>query len=109
MIKRIRNLRTNRLKQRPIPSQCFTTESSKICLVSTDRPVNDKNGNLDNINMNTSTKNINVRDKSTDITPPKSHDNIGAIKGGKEKEEKMTAMLLSSVTKANQTKRFVKL
>ena len=84
MIKTIRNLRTNRLKQQPLQSQNFTTKSNKNCHIST---VNDKNGNLDNTNMNSLTKNNNLVDKSTDIALPKSHDNIGVTKGGIKKEK----------------------
>ena len=38
--------------------------------------------------MNTSTKNNNLLNKSTDVALSKSHDKIGVIKGGTKKKEK---------------------
>ena len=67
----IRNLTTNRLKQQPIQSQIITSESDENCHISTARLVNDKESNLDNTNMNTSTVNDYLGDQSTDIVPKK--------------------------------------
>lgn len=51
--------------------------------------------NVDNTNMNTSTVNDDLRDKSTDIVPQKSNDNsiLGQLE--KVKNKKMSTMLSS--------------
>ena len=67
MIETIRNLTTNDLKGQPIESQSFTSDSGENNHISTVRPV--KEINLDNTNMNTSTMNDDLRDKSTGIVP----------------------------------------
>ena len=67
----IRNLTTDRLKQQPIQSQIITSESDENYHISTARPVNDKESNLDNTNMNTSTVNDYLGDQSTYIVPKK--------------------------------------
>ena len=61
---------TNSLKQQqPIESQIFTSVSDKNNCILTARPVNYEEIDLDNTNMNTSTMNDDIRDKSTDIVP----------------------------------------
>lgn len=51
--------------------------------------------NVDNTNMNTSTVNDDLRDKSADIVPPKSNDNsiLGQLE--KVKNKTMSTMLSS--------------
>ena len=72
LVETIKNLTTNSLKQQqPIQSQSFTSVSDKNNYILTVRPVNDKEINLDNNNMNTSTMNDDLRDKSIDIVPKK--------------------------------------
>ena len=67
---------TNTLKQQqPIHSQSFTSGSDENNHILTARPVNYKEINLDNTNMNTSTMNDDLRDKSTGIVPKKRKDN----------------------------------
>ena len=61
---------TNSLKQQqPIQSQIFTSVSDKNKCILTARSVNHEEIDLDNTNMNTSTMNDDIRDKSTDIVP----------------------------------------
>ena len=72
LVETIKNLTTNSLKQQqPIQSQSFTSVSDKNNYILTARPVNYKEINLDNNNMNTSTMNDDLRDKSIDIVPKK--------------------------------------
>ena len=72
MVETIKNLTTNSLKQQqPIQSQSFTSVSDKNNYILTARPVNYKEINLDNTNMNTSTMKDDLRDKNTDIVPKK--------------------------------------
>ena len=59
--------------QQPIQSQSFTSDSDENH-ISTTRPVNYKEINLDNTNLNKSIINNDFRDKSTDIVPKKSND-----------------------------------
>ena len=76
MVETIKNLTTNSLKQQqPIQSQSFTSDSDENNYILTARPVNYKEINLDNTNMNTSTMNDDLRDKSTDTVPKKRNDN----------------------------------
>ena len=111
MVETIKNLTTNSLKrQQPKQSQSFTSVSDKNNYVLTARPVNYKEINLDNTNMNTSTMNDDLRDKSTDIVPKKRNDNsileqLAEVK----KKKKMTTMLSSSVRAIKLTWRLVKL
>ena len=75
MVETIKNLTKNTLKQQqPILSQSFTSDSGNN-YISTAGPVNYKQINLDNTNMNTSTMNDVLRDQSTDIVPKKRKDN----------------------------------
>ena len=72
MVETIKNLTTNSLKQQqPIQSQSFTSDSDENNYILTARPVNYKEINLDNTNMNTSTMKDDLRDKNTDIVPKK--------------------------------------
>ena len=72
LVETIKNLTTNSLKQQqPIQSQSFTSDSDENNYILTARPVNYKEINLDNTNMNTSTMNDDLRDKSTDNVPKK--------------------------------------
>ena len=72
LVETIKNLTTNSLKQQqPIQSQSFTSDSDENNYILTARPVNYKEINLDNTNMNTSTMNDELRDKSMDIVPKK--------------------------------------
>ena len=66
-VETIKNLTKNSLKQQPIQSQSFTSYSDENHHISTVSPVNYKEINLDNTNMNTSTINVDLRDKNTDI------------------------------------------
>ena len=76
MVETIKNLATNSLKQQqPIQSQSFLYVSDKNNYILTARPVNFKEIYLDNTNMNTSTMNDDLRDKSSDIVPKKRYDN----------------------------------
>ena len=87
------------LKQQPIRSHSFSSDGNYISTV------NYKEINLDNTNMNTSSINNDLHDKSTDIVSQKSYDN--PILEHLEKE--VTTMLLSSVRAAKQAQRLVKL
>ena len=72
MVETIKILTTNSLKQQqPIQSQSFTSDSDENNYILTARPVNYKEINLDNTNMNTSTMNDDLHDKSTGIVPKK--------------------------------------
>ena len=72
LVETIKNFATNSLKQQqPIQSQSFTSVSDKNNDMLTARPVNYKEINLDNTNMNTSTMNDDLGDKSMNIVPPK--------------------------------------
>ena len=111
LVETIKNLTTNSLKQQqPIQSQSFTSDSDENNYILTARPVNYKEINLDNTNMNTSTMNDDLRDKSTDIVPKKRNDNsISEQLEDVKKKKKMTTMLSSSVRAIKQARRFVKL
>ena len=75
LVETIKNLTTTSLKQQhPIQSQSFTSDSDKNNIL-TARPINYKEINLDNTNMNTSTMNDDLHDKSTDVVPKKRSDN----------------------------------
>ena len=111
MVETIKNLTANSLKQQqPIQPQSFTSNSDENNYISTARPVNYKEINLDNTNMRYSTMNNDLRDKSTDIISSKSNDNsiLEQVEEVKKKE-KMTIMLSSSVRAIKQAIRFVKL
>ena len=72
MVETIKNLTTKNLKQQqPIPSQSFTSVSDKNNYILTAGLVNYKEINLDNTNINTSTMNDDLPDKSIDIVPKK--------------------------------------
>ena len=72
----IKNLTKNSLNQQPIQSQSFTSEfKKKTHHISTVSPVNYKNFNLDNTNMNTSTMDDDLHNKSMDIVLKKCNDN----------------------------------
>ena len=71
LVETIKSLTTNSLKQQPIQSQSFTSDSDESNYILTARPINYKEINLDNTNMNTSTMNDDLRDKSMDIVPKK--------------------------------------
>ena len=76
MVETIKNLVTNSLKQQqPIQSQSFTCDSDENNYILNASPVNYKDINLDNTNMNTSTMNDGLRDESTDIVPKKRNHN----------------------------------
>ena len=111
LVETIKNLTTNSLKQQqPIQSQSFTSDSDENNYILTARPVNYKEINLDNTNMNTSTMNDDLRDKSMDNIPKKRNDNsILEQLEELKKREKMTTMLSSSVRTIKQVGRFVKL
>ena len=111
LVEKIKNLTTNTLKQQqPTQSQSFTSDADENNYISTARPVNYKEINLDNTIMNTSTMNDDLRDKSTDIVPKKRNDNsvLEQLKVVKKKK-KMTTMLSSSVRAIKQARRSVKL
>ena len=111
LVETIKNLTTNSLKQQqPIQSQSFTSDSDENNYILTARPVNYKEINLDNTNMNTSTMNDDLRDKSMDIVPKKRNDNsiLEQLEEVKKKK-KMTTMLSSSVRVIKQARRLVKL
>ena len=76
LVETIKNVTTNSLKQQqPIHSQSFTSASDKNNYILTARPVNYKEINLDNTNMNASTMNDDLRDKKiVDIFPKKRND-----------------------------------
>ena len=76
LVETIKILTADSLKQQqPIQTQSFTSVSDKNNYFLTVRPVNYKEINLDNTNMNTSTMNDDLRDKSTDTVPKKRNDN----------------------------------
>ena len=67
LVKTIKDLTTNSLKQKqPIQSHSFTSDYDDDNYISTARLVNYKETKLDNTNMNTSTMNDDLGDKSTD-------------------------------------------
>ena len=110
LVETIKNLTTNSLKQQqPIQSQSFTSVSDKNNYILTARPVNYKEINLDNTNMNTSTMNDDLRDKRMNIVPKKRNDNSILEQLEEVKKKKMTTMLSSSVTVIKLARRFVKL
>ena len=110
MVETIKNLTKNNLKQQPIQSQSFTSDSDENHHISTVSPVNYKEINLDNTNMNTSNMNDNLRDKNTDIVLKKCNNNsiLEQLEEVKKKK-KMTIMISSSVRMVKQVMRFVKL
>ena len=76
MVEKIKKLTTNSLKQQQlIQSKSFTSDSDEKNYISIARPVNHKEVHLDNTNMNFSTMNDDLRDKSTDIVPKKRKNN----------------------------------
>ena len=76
LVETIKYLTTNSLKQQqPIQSESFTSVSDKNNYILIARPVNYRKINLDNTNMNTSTMNDDLRDKSTDTVPKNRNDN----------------------------------
>ena len=81
----------------PIQSQSFTSDSDENHHISTVIPVNYKEINLDNTNMNTSTMKDDLRDKSTDIVLKKCNDNSILEHLEEVKKKKMTMKLSSSV------------
>ena len=107
-VETIKNLTKNSLKQQPIQSQSFTSYSDENHHISTVSPVNYKEINLDNTNMNTSTINVDLRDKNTDIILKK-YNNNSILEQFDKQREKMTIMLSSSVKAVKQVKTFVRL
>ena len=98
MVETIKNLTRNSLKQQPIQSQNFTSDSNESHHISTVSPVNYKEINLDNTNMNSSTMKDDLRDKSTDNALKKINDNsISEQLEEVKKKKKMTIKLSSSV------------
>ena len=76
LVETIKILTADSLKQQqPIQTQSFKSVFDKNNYFLTIRPVNYKEINLDNTNMNTSTMNDDLRDKSTDTVPKKRNDN----------------------------------
>ena len=76
LVETIKILTADSLKQQqPIQTQSFKSVFDKNNYFLTVRPVNYKEINLDNTNMNTSTMNDDLRDKSTDTVPKKRNDN----------------------------------
>ena len=75
MVETIKNLTRNSLKQQPIQSQNFTFDPNESHHISTVSPLNYKEINLDNTNINSSTMKDDLRDKSTDIALKKINDN----------------------------------
>ena len=72
LVETIKILKADSLKQQqPIQTQSFKSVFDKNNYFLTVRPVNYKEINLDNTNMNTSTMNDDLRDKSTDTVPKK--------------------------------------
>ena len=108
MIGTIRNLTTNNLEQQLLQSQSFTSNSDEDHHISIGRPVNYREINLDNTNINTSNMSEDLRDKNTDLVLKKSNDN-SISEQLEELKKKMTSMLSSSVRVEKQAKRFVKL
>ena len=110
MVETIKNLTKNNLKQQPIQSQSFTSDSDENHHISTVSPVNYKEINLDDTDMNTSTMNDDFRNKSMDIVLKKFNNNsiLEQLEEVKKKK-KMTIMISSSVRMVKQVKRFVKL
>ena len=111
MVETIRNLTTNSLKQQqPIQLQSFTSESDDNSYISSTRPVNYKETNIDITNMNISTMNDDLSNKSMDIVPQKSNNNsiLEQLQEVKKKK-KMAPMLSSTVRMIKQAKRFVKI
>ena len=86
-------------------SQSFTSGSDENNYISTARPVNYKEINLDNTNMNTSTMNDDLHDKSTDIVPKKRNNNsvLQQLEEVKKKK-KLTNILSSLVSTIKQAK-----
>ena len=110
MVETIKNLTKNNLKQQPIQSQSFTSDSDENHHISTVSPVNYKEINLDDTDMNTSTMNDDFRNKSMDIVLKKFNNNsiLEQLEEVKKKK-KMTIMISSSVRMVKQVMRFVKL
>ena len=100
----------NSLKQQPIQSQSFTSDFNENHHISTVSPVNYKEINLDDTDMNTSTMNDDFRNKSMDIVLKKFNNNsiLEQLEEVKKKK-KMTIMPSSSVRAVKKVKRFVKL
>ena len=94
LVEAIKNLTKNSLKQQPIQSQSFTSDSHENHHISTVRPVNYKEINLDKTNMNTSAMNNDLHDKSADIVLKKFND-TSILKQLEEvkKKKKMAIML----------------
>ena len=75
LVEAIKNLTKNSLKQQPIQSQSFTSDSDANHPISTVSPVYRKEINLDNTNMNTSAMNDNLCNKNADIVVKKYNNN----------------------------------
>ena len=77
---------TNSLKQQqPIRSQSFTSDSDENNYILTARPANYEENNT---NMNTSTMNDDLRDKSTGIVPKKRNYNSILVQLEEEKKKR---------------------
>ena len=75
MVEAIKNLTKNSLKQQPIQSQSFTSDSDANHPISTVSPVYGKEINLDNTNMNTSAMNDDLCNKNAHIVVKKYNNN----------------------------------
>ena len=105
MVETIKNLTANSFKQQqPIQSQSFTSVSDKNNYILTARPVNYKKINLDNTNMNTSTMNDDLRDKSTDIVQKKRNDNLILEQLDEVKEKKKNDYYAFKFSKSDKTR-----
>ena len=105
MVETIKNLTANSLKQQQlIQSQSFACVSDKNNYILTARPVNYKEINLDNTNMNTSTMSDDLRDKSTDIVPKKRNDNSILQKLEEVKKKKKNEYYAFKFSKSDKTR-----
>ena len=95
---------TDSLKQQqPIQSQSFTSDPDENNHILTGRPVNYKEINLNNNNMNTSTMNDDFRDKSTDSVPKKRNDNSILEKLEEVKKKKKNDYYAFKFSKSDKT------
>ena len=109
LVETIKSLTRNTLKQQQIQLQSFTSDSDENHHISIVSPVNYKEINSDNTNMNTSNMNDDLRDKITDIVLKKCKDNSILKQLEEVKKKKMTIRFSSSARAVKQVKRFVKL
>ena len=109
LVETIKSLTRNTLKQQQIQLQSFTSDSDENHHISILSPVNYKEINSDNTNMNTSNMNDDLRDKIKDIVLKKCKDNSILKQLEEVKKKKMTIRFSSSARAVKQVKRFVKL